>query len=84
MVIGILIIVNIIIILAMCSVFIPSSKADETKKIIEVDFMEAVCEKCNREFVWEETDALVKYKYGNKYIVHCPFCDKLTKVEKNK
>ena len=42
--------------------------------------MISVCEKCKQEFTWEEKDALCKYKYGTKYIVHCPHCDKLTKV----
>lgn len=38
------------------------------------------CEKCKENFEWTEDDALVKYGYGDKYIVHCPYCDKLTKV----
>ena len=43
-------------------------------------YVKATCEKCNKWFMFEEKDALVKYKYGTKYIVHCPYCDKLTKV----
>lgn len=49
----------------------------------EKEKMKATCEKCNEEFEWFEKDALVKYKYGSKYILHCPCCDKLTKVEIN-
>lgn len=43
-------------------------------------YMKATCEKCNKWFMFEEKDALIKYKYGTKYIVHCPYCDKLAKV----
>lgn len=44
--------------------------------------MKATCEKCHQSFNWSEEDALVKYKYGTKYIVHCPHCDRLTTVNK--
>ena len=40
------------------------------------------CEKCKEPFRWYEKDALIKYKYGSKFIVHCPHCNKLTKVYK--
>jgi endogenous inhibitor of DNA gyrase (YacG/DUF329 family) len=45
--------------------------------------MTSNCEKCAQTFSWFEDDALVKYGYGDKYILHCPHCDKLTKVTKN-
>lgn len=44
--------------------------------------MTSKCEKCAQTFTWFEDDALVKYGYGDKYILHCPHCDKLTKVTK--
>ena len=44
--------------------------------------MTSKCEKCGEVFEWFEDDALVKYGYGDKYIIHCPHCDKLTKVTK--
>ena len=44
--------------------------------------MTSRCEKCNEIFTWFEDDALVKYGYSDKYILHCPHCDKLTKVTK--
>ena len=44
------------------------------------EFYGAQCEKCDFFFVWREEDALIKYKYGTKYIIHCPRCNKLTKV----
>lgn len=44
--------------------------------------MKASCEKCYQSFKWIEEDALVKYKYGTKYIVHCPHCNRLTTVNK--
>lgn len=44
--------------------------------------MIANCEKCKLPFHWEEDDALIKYKYGTKFITHCPHCDKLTVVRR--
>ena len=41
-----------------------------------------ICEKCNQSFKMHEDDALVKYQYGAKYVVHCPHCDKLTKASR--
>lgn len=52
------------------------SKEKEEKE----DMFTASCEYCHKIFNITEKDALVKYKYGTKYIVHCPHCDKLTKV----
>ena len=42
----------------------------------------SICEKCKKSFEWSEDDALIKYSYGTKYVVHCPRCDKLTIVNK--
>lgn len=42
--------------------------------------IDALCEKCSNWFIFDTKDALVKYQYGSKYIVHCPHCNKLTKV----
>ena len=76
----ILIFLSFIIIACYCS-FVVGARADESYSQKEKGkTMEAICEKCNIKFKWHEKDALVKYKYGSKYILHCPYCGKLTKV----
>ena len=48
------------------------------------DMYIATCEYCHKMFNTTENDALVKYQYGTKYIVHCPHCDKLTKITRDR
>ena len=50
----------------------------------EAKHMSATCEYCGKWFEWEEIDAISKYKYGSRFIVHCPYCNKLTKVDIDK
>ena len=52
----------------------------QKRKEEKEDMYITTCEYCKKMFNVMEKDALVKYKYGTKYIVHCPYCDKLTKV----
>jgi endogenous inhibitor of DNA gyrase (YacG/DUF329 family) len=39
--------------------------------------MTTICIKCAKKFTWEETDAIVKDKYGTRYLVPCPHCKKI-------
>lgn len=72
-----------IVVLCYCSLIV-GARADESySQEKRGETMKAICEKCNTEFEWHEKDAIVKYKYGSKYILHCPCCDKLTKVNIN-
>ena len=74
-----------IVIALLCSIFIyfcciVGARADKRKE--DKKIMIATCEKCHNDFTWTEDDAIIKYYYGAKYIVHCPHCDKLTKIDK--
>lgn len=42
--------------------------------------MIATCSKCGIDFGWEEKDALVKFAYGEKFLVSCPNCKHLMKA----
>ena len=59
--------------------FVPNDEKDYMTQDERKEHM-SICEKCKQSFSWNEKDALIKYKYGTKFIVHCPHCDKLTKV----
>ena len=56
---------------------------DDSKDYIELEertMHKTKCTKCKKPFQWNEKDALIKYKYGSLFVVHCPHCDKLTKA----
>lgn len=57
---------------------------ESNKQKGEIKSMNATCEYCYKWFEWKENNAICKYKYGSRFIVHCPYCDKLTKVDIDK
>ena len=78
----ILIVVCILLLTFIFCAFKLGAKADN--KDLEDFMIKAVCKKCNKCFVFREKDALIKYKYGTKYLINCPNCNKLTEIDINK
>ena len=64
-----------------CVVVGARADSDRYKALMEASKMRKFeCDKCHTEFEMQEEDILVKYKYGEKLLMRCPHCDKITKI----